>query len=134
MAVSNMPIASEKKVAGGREVEFQPTPSMSSYLNVFCAGEFDAIESEVDGVKLRITTTKGKAESARYALEATAQILHYYNEYFGIPYPLPKLDQLAIPGGFGGAMENWVGSPTTERHYYFIRQTYSPRTNNPFIK
>src|SRR5205807_5423981 len=43
MAVSNMPIASEKKVAGGDEVEFQPTPSMSSYLNVFCAGEFDAI-------------------------------------------------------------------------------------------
>src|SRR5213596_3104021 len=88
MALSNMPIASEKKVAGGREVEFQPTPSMSSYLNVFCAGEFDAIESEVDGVKLRITTTKGKAESGRYALEATAQILHYYNEYFGISYPL----------------------------------------------
>src|SRR5256884_8434101 len=109
MAISNMPIASEKKVAGGREVEFQPTPLMSSYLNVFCAGEFDAIESEVDGVKLRITTTKGKAESARYALEATAQILHYYNEYFGVPYPLPKLDQLAIPGGFGGAMENWGG-------------------------
>jgi aminopeptidase N len=109
VAVSNMPVAIEKKVTGGREVEFQPTPSMSSYLVVFCAGEFDAVESEVDGVKLRITTTKGKAESARYALEATAQILHYYNEYFGIPYPLPKLDQLAIPGGFGGAMENWGG-------------------------
>jgi aminopeptidase N len=109
MAVSNMPVTSEKRVTGGREVEFQPTPSMSSYLVVFCAGEFDAVESEVDGVKLRITTTKGKAESARYALEITAQILHYYNDYFGIPYPLPKLDQLAIPGGFGGAMENWGG-------------------------
>jgi aminopeptidase N len=109
MAVSNMPTATEKKVTGSREVEFQPTPSMPSYLVVFCAGEFDAVESEVDGVKLRITTTKGKAESARYAMEATAQILHYYNEYFGIPYPLPKLDQLAIPGGFGGAMENWGG-------------------------
>ena len=109
IAVSNMPVASERKITGGREVEFQPTPSMSSYLVVFCAGEFDAVESEVDGVKLRITTTKGKAESARYALEVTAQILHYYNEYFGIPYPLPKLDQLAIPGGFGGAMENWGG-------------------------
>ena len=109
MAVSNMSIASEKKVIGGREVEFQLTPSMSSYLVVFCAGEFDAVESEVDGVKLRITTTKAKAESARYALEVTAQILHYYNEYFGVPYPLPKLDQLAIPGGFGGAMENWGG-------------------------
>src|SRR5207302_372221 len=109
MAVSNMPIASQQKVTGGREVSFQPTPSMSSYLNVFCAGEFDAVEAETEGVKLRIITTKGKAESGRYALESTAQILYYYNQYFGIPYPLPKLDQLAIPGGFGGAMENWGG-------------------------
>src|SRR5205809_6783457 len=128
MAVSNMPIASEKKVAGGREVEFQPTPLMSSYLNVFCAGEFDAIESEVDGVKLRITTTKGKVESARYALEATAQILHYYNEYFGIPYPLPKLDQLAIPGGFGGAMENWGGITYYESALLFDPKNSSTET------
>src|SRR5213082_2969450 len=128
MAISNMPIASEKKVAGSREVEFQPTPSMSSYLNVFCAGEFDAIESEADGVKLRITTTKGKAESARYAFEATAQILHYYNEYFGIPYPLPKLDQLAIPGGFGGAMENWGGITYYETALLFDPQNSSVTT------
>src|SRR5205085_5333447 len=128
MALSNMPIASEKKVAGGREVEFQPTPSMSSYLNVFCAGEFDAIESEVDGVKLRITTTKGKAESGRYALESTAQILHYYNQYFGIPYPLPKLDQLAIPGGFGGAMENWGGITYYETALLFDPQNSSITT------
>src|SRR5881296_3619389 len=67
MAVSNMPIASQRKVTGGREVSFQPTPSMSSYLNVFCAGEFDAVEAETEGVKLRIITTKGKAESGRYA-------------------------------------------------------------------
>src|SRR5437763_440857 len=129
MAVSNMPIASEKKVADGREVEFQPTPSMSSYLNVFCAGEFDAIESEVDGVKLRITTTKGKAESGRYALEATAQILHYYNEYFGISYPLPKLDQLAIPGGFGGAMENWGGIT-----YYETALLFDPANSSAATK
>src|SRR6184192_3380544 len=129
MAVSNMPVASEKKVAGGREVEFQPTPLMSSYLNVFCAGEFDAIESQIDGVKLRITTTKGKAESARYALEATAQILHYYNEYFGVPYPLPKLDQLAIPGGFGGAMENWGGIT-----YYETALLFDPANSSAATK
>src|SRR5438034_1934928 len=129
MAISNMPFVSEKKVAGGREVEFQPTPSMSSYLNVFCAGEFDAIESEVDGVKLRITTTKGKAESGRYALEATAQILHYYNEYFGISYPLPKLDQLAIPGGFGGAMENWGGIT-----YYETALLFDPANSSAATK
>ena len=129
MAVSNMPIASEKKVTGGREVEFQPTPSMSTYLVVFCAGEFDAVETEVDGVKLRITTTKGKGESARYALEATAQILRYYNEYFGIPYPLPKLDQLAIPGGFGGAMENWGGIT-----YYETALLFDPANSSAATK
>ena len=128
MAVSNMPIASERKVAAGREVAFQATPSMSSYLNVFCAGEFDAIESEIDGVKLRIVTTKGKSEQGRYALESTAQILRYYNEYFGISYPLPKLDQLAIPGGFGGAMENWGGITYYETALLFDPQNSSIAT------
>src|SRR5438067_1962728 len=129
MAISNMPIASERKVPAGREVTFQPTPSMSSYLNVFCAGEFDAIESETEGVRLRIVTTKGKAESGRYALESTAQILRYYNQYFGIPYPLPKLDQLAIPGGFGGAMENWGGIT-----YYETALLFDPANSSAATK
>ncbi len=124
MAVSNMPIASERKVDGGREVSFEPTPSMASYLNVFCAGEFEAVESEAEGVKLRIITTKGKAESGRYALESTAKILRYYKEYFGVPYPLPKLDQLAIPGGFGGAMENWGGIT-----YYETALLFDPKNS-----
>ncbi len=109
MAVSNMPLEEEKKTAAGKEVRFGVTPAMSSYLVVFCAGDFDTIEGEQDGVKLRIVTTKGKAEQGRYALESTGKILHYYNEYFGVPYPLPKLDLIALPGGFGGAMENWGG-------------------------
>jgi aminopeptidase N len=109
LAVSNMPVESEKKIAGGKEVRFAPTPPMSSYLNVFVAGELDVIESRVSATQIRVITTKGKAELGRYALEASAQILQYYNNYFGVPYPLPKLDQVAIPGGFGGAMENWGG-------------------------
>ncbi len=109
MAVSNMPIEGEKEVDDGKEVSFAQTPSMASYLVVLCAGEFEAIEGEQDGVKLRVLTTKGKAESGRYALESEAKILHYYNEYFGVPFPLPKLDLIAVPGGFGGAMENWGG-------------------------
>src|SRR5467141_1510551 len=109
LAVSNMPIESEHKIDIGKEVRFQPTPPMSSYLNVFVAGEFDAIETKVGGTQIRVIATKGKAEWGRYALESTAQILQYYNDYFGVRYPLPKLDQIAIPGGFGGAMENWGG-------------------------
>jgi aminopeptidase N len=109
IAVSNMPVENEKKIDNKKEVRFAPTPPMSSYLNVFVAGELDLIESKSGPTQIRVITTKGKAEMGRYALEATAQILQYYNDYFGVPYPLPKLDQIALPGGFGGAMENWGG-------------------------
>jgi aminopeptidase N len=122
LAVSNMPIESERSPQrvrpaadkidlpeGTKEIRFQKTPSMSSYLNVFVAGELDLIETKAAGTQIRVIATKGKAEWGRYALESTAQILQYYNDYFGVRYPLPKLDQIAIPGGFGGAMENWGG-------------------------
>ena len=122
LAVSNRPIESERSPQrvrpaadkidlpeGTKEVRFQKTPSMSSYLNVFVAGELDLIETKAAGTQIRLIATKGKAGWGRYAIESTAQILQYYNDYFGVRYPLPKLDQIAIPGGFGGAMENWGG-------------------------
>ena len=109
LAVSNMPVESETKIERGKEVRFAMTPSMASYLNVFVAGELDLIETKSHGVQIRVITTKGKAEWGRYALESSVKLLDYYNEYFGVPYPLPKLDQIAVPGGFGGAMENWGG-------------------------
>ena len=108
-AVSNMPIESEKIAGGHKEVRFAETPPMASYLVVFCAGELDAIYGETDGVKIGVVTTKGKSEQGRYALESAEKILHYYNEYFGEKFPLPKLDMIALPSGFGGAMENWGG-------------------------
>jgi aminopeptidase N len=125
LAVSNMPIESEQKIAGGKEVRFAPTPPMSSYLNVFVAGELDFIESRVGRTQIRVIATKGKAELGRYALEASAEILKYYNDYFGVPYPLPKLDQIAIPGGFGGAMENWGGIT-----YYESRLLFDPKSSS----
>ena len=108
-AISNMPVERETNTPEGKEVHFAETPPMPSYLVVFCAGELDAIYGEADGVKIGIVTTKGKAENGRYALESAEKILRYFDEYFGINYPLPKLDLIALPGGFGGAMENWGG-------------------------
>ncbi len=125
LAVSNMPIESEKKVSDGKEIRFAATPSMSSYLNVFVAGELDLIESRSGSTQIRVIATKGKAEMGRYALEATAQILQYYNDYFGVAYPLPKLDQIAIPGGFGGAMENWGGIT-----YYELGLLFDPEKSS----
>src|SRR3989442_5575315 len=127
-AVSNMPIEYEKKTAGGKEVRFAATPPMSSYLNVFVAGELDLIESRSGPTQLRVIATKGKAEVGRYALEATAQILKYYNDYFGVPYPFPKLDQIALPGGFGGAMENWGGITYFESALLFDPKNSSAET------
>ena len=129
LAVSNMPVESEKNIAGGKEVRFAPTPPMSSYLNVFVAGELDSIESRSGLTQLRVVATKGKAEMGRYALEATAQILQYYNDYFGVAYPLPKLDQIALPGGFGGAMENWGGIT-----YYESKLLFDPKGSSAETK
>src|SRR6188472_3587174 len=129
LAVSNMPIESEKKIAGGKEVRFAATPPMSSYLNVFVAGELDFIESRSGPTQLRVIATKGKAKMGRYALEATSQILQYYNNYFGVAYPLPKLDQIAIPGGFGGAMENWGGIT-----YYESKLLFDPKSSSAETK
>ena len=129
LGVSNMPIENEKKIAGGKEVRFAATPRMSSYLNVFVAGELDFIESRSGPTQFRVITTKGKAEMGRYALEATAQILQYYNDYFGVAYPLPKLDQIAMPGGFGGAMENWGGIT-----YYESKLLFDPKSSSAETK
>jgi aminopeptidase N len=118
-AISNMPVESEKKTSGGKEVRFAETPPMSSYLIVFCASELDAIYGEADGVKIGVVTTKGKAETGRYALESAEKILKYYNEYFGEKYPLPKLDLIAVVSGNFGAMENWGGITFQESNLLF---------------
>jgi aminopeptidase N len=138
LGVSNMPVESEALLNGRdpglprssvmKEVRFAPTPPMSSYLNVFVAGELDLIESRVGPTQIRVIATKGKAELGRYALEASAQILKYYNDYFGVTYPLPKLDQIALPGGFGGAMENWGGITYFESALLFDPQNSSDDT------
>src|SRR5438128_3534589 len=129
LAVSNMPVESEKKIAGGKEVRFAPTPPMSSYVNVFAAGDLDLIESRSGPTQIRVIATKGKAKLGRYALEATAQILQYYNDYFGVAYPLPNLDQIALPGGFGGAMENWGGIT-----YYESALLFDPKNSSADTK
>ena len=107
-AVSNMPVARETPLPRGRkEVAFARSVSMPTYLVALAIGELDSLQDEVDGIKLGIYTVKGKAGHAHFAMQATKEVVRYFNDYFGERYPLPKLDQIALPGGFGGAMENW---------------------------
>lgn len=105
-----MPIISEEPSHGGakRIVRFDETPIMSTYLLAFIVGDFDYLEGRTtEGVTVRVYTPRGKAEQGRIPLQVATQTLSFYNEYFGQPYPLPKLDLIAIPDFAAGAMENW---------------------------
>ena len=109
-AYSNTPVEKQEKLEGGlQRIWFGVTPKMPSYLVVLVAGELERLGGKQDGVDIGVVTTAGKLGSAAYPLAVTRDVLRYYNNYFGVPYPLAKLDQIAIPGGFNGAMENWGG-------------------------
>ena len=108
-AVSNMSIVRESEVEPGlKKLEFGETPIMSTYLLAFIIGELGCVERTADdGTIVRVYTTRGKEEQGRFALDVSVDLLGYFNEYFGIPYPLEKMDHIAIPDFAAGAMENW---------------------------
>lgn len=107
-AISNMPAKSEKKFDSKRKtVVFQTTPVMSSYLLYLGVGKYDYLEDSKGRVKLRVVTTPGKKKFASMALDFGRKILDAEEQYFGIKFPLPKLDLIAIPDFSAGAMENW---------------------------
>ena len=128
-AVCNTSIASESAEGSDKKrVQFAETPPMSTYLLAFVVGELESIEDTADsGTLLRIWTTPGKSEQGRFALETAKRLLAYYNEYFGVPYPLEKLDQLAIPDFAAGAMENWGAITYREVALLFDAENSSPR-------
>ncbi|HEY5102668.1 MAG TPA: M1 family metallopeptidase [Steroidobacteraceae bacterium] len=116
VVVSNTPVASEapagKSASGAplKKTAFMITPRMSTYLVVLCAGHLQRINDTSTGTDIGVWTVAGKAEQGREALQDAVKILKYYNGYFALPYPLPKLDLIAVPGNYAaGAMENWGG-------------------------
>lgn len=109
MAVSNMPSSRSEIIADGRRKEvFLPTPKMSTYLLAFCVGEFEFISGQTkDGTLARVMACPGNLSKCTYSLSCCLKALDFYNDFFGIPYPLPKIDMIAIPDFSAGAMENW---------------------------
>jgi aminopeptidase N len=107
-AVSNMPDVNEEPVGSDKKIViFGRSPPMSTYLVSLICGHLDSIEDQVDGVKLRVFTIPGKAKLGAFALENGRKLLTYYRDYFGMTYPMPKLDQIALPQNFGGSVESW---------------------------
>ncbi|GAM97452.1 aminopeptidase N [alpha proteobacterium U9-1i] len=129
--ISNMPEASSQMLANGmKRTRFAPSPSMPTYLMFLGVGDFERISQTVDGVEVSIITKRGDIEMGRFALQAGVETLHWFNEYFGTPYPLPKLDIIAAPGGGGfAAMENW-GAILFFEQYLLV----DPETTSEFTR
>ena len=121
MAISNMPVAEITPLSPAMQrVRFAETPKMSTYLLFLSVGDFERVHRPVDGVDVGVVVKRGDTDKAGYALDQAAALLPYYNGYFGVPYPLPKLDLIAAPGQIaGGSMENWGAIFYFEHHVLF---------------
>jgi aminopeptidase N/puromycin-sensitive aminopeptidase len=108
-AISNSPIAADTPgpATGKHTLKFSTTPKMSTYLVAFLVGDFQCTAGESDGVAIRVCSTPDKVALTPYGVNVAKYMLHYYNTYFGIPYPLKKLDLIALPDFEAGAMENF---------------------------
>ncbi|KAI3425682.1 Aminopeptidase [Psidium guajava] len=107
-ALSNMPILKEKLDGNIRTVYFEESPMMSTYLVAVVVGLFDSVEEmTADGIRVRVYCPPGKSDYGIFALHVAVKALELYTRYFSAPYPLPKLDMVAVPEFSAGAMENY---------------------------
>ena len=109
VALSNTPIASEHAEPNGmKTVSFEETKPLPSYLVAFAVGPFESVDAgkTSTGAPIRIVFPHGRAADAAYPAQVTAELLGRLEQYFGTPYPFPKLDLLAVPVFNAGAMEN----------------------------
>ncbi|MDE1770365.1 MAG: M1 family metallopeptidase [Thaumarchaeota archaeon] len=127
-AISNMPVISKKKVGQKTLYKFDTTPIMSTYLLYLAVGEFESISGKSGKTLIRVITTQGKKNQGKLSLEFTKQFLSYFEKYFKIAYPLPKLDMIAIPDFASGAMENWGAITFRETILLYDPKTSSTET------
>ncbi|XP_008281754.1 endoplasmic reticulum aminopeptidase 1b [Stegastes partitus] len=109
IAISNMPKVKTVELPGGLlEDHFDTTVKMSTYLVAYVVSDFLSVSKTTQhGVKISIYTVPEKIDQTAFALDAAVKLLDFYDDYFDIPYPLPKQDLAAIPDFQSGAMENW---------------------------
>ncbi|XP_030767468.1 glutamyl aminopeptidase-like isoform X2 [Sitophilus oryzae] len=112
IALSNYPVSKTESYDDSSDlVTFEETVSMSTYLTCFIVSDFTYTNTtfENDGTltPLRVYASPGNIDKTTYAGETAKKVIEYYVTYFGIPYPLPKLDMVAIPDFVSGAMEHW---------------------------
>ncbi|XP_047051404.1 aminopeptidase M1-C-like [Lolium rigidum] len=107
-ALSNMPVANTTVAGPIKTIRYQESPLMSTYLVAIVVGLFEYVEGvTVKGTRVRVYTQVGKSRQGKFALDVGVKSLNLYKDYFGTPFPLPKMDMVAIPDFAAGAMENY---------------------------
>lgn len=112
--LSNMDVAKtttvDSKITGGKRksVSFNRSPRMSTYLLAFIVGELKSISTDKFRLPINVWMTPDqKDEDGNFSLDVAAKTLAFYEKAFQAPFPLPKMDMVAIPDFAAGAMENW---------------------------
>ncbi len=124
--ISNTEAESRLLPDGRREWRFSPTPQMSSYLLYLGIGRLEEVEMDEHGTRIIVAAAPGSRAKATNAAKEAAAAVHGYGEYYGLPYPLPKLHLVAIPD-FWGAMENW-GAISGSDDALLFDETTSPES------
>ena len=107
--LGNMPVKFQAENGDSRTTTFEKTPRMSSYLLAFVIGELHKKTARTkSGVEVNVWATPAQNENTLdFALGIATRSIDFYDEYFGVKYPLPKSDHVALPDFSSGAMENW---------------------------
>jgi aminopeptidase N len=107
-AISNGRIISDTPgpVQGKHTIQFATSPQMSTYLVAMAVGDFECNEGMSDNIPIRVCGTPDKKPLGVAALRYASEILKFYDQYYGIPYPFGKLDIVGLPDFEAGAMEN----------------------------
>jgi aminopeptidase N len=107
--LGNMPVRNQSSEDERLVTSFERTPRMSTYLLAWVTGELHRKTAQTkDGVEVNVWATPAQpASSLDFALDIATRSIEFYNDYFGVPYPLPKSDHIALPDFSSGAMENW---------------------------
>lgn len=107
--LSNMPAKSQTESNKQLVTTFDTTPKMSTYLLAFVIGDFISKNGKTkNGIDVTIYATPAQTTaSLNFALKHSIDTIDFFEDYFGVPYPLPKSDAVALPDFANGAMENW---------------------------
>ena len=132
--LGNMPVKSEEENGDSLTTTFEETPRMSGYLLAFVIGELHKKSARTEsGVEVNVWATPAQNENTLdFALDIATRSIDFYDEYFGVKYPLPKSDHVALPDFSSGAMENW-GLITYRESCLLADPELTPESSRRFI-